>query len=47
LINVNDKVKVTYVEKSTCGGNREIKKCFIEADPAIPKHWKFAANRHG
>jgi hypothetical protein len=46
LINFNEKVKVTYVEKSTCGGNEEIQKCFIECDPAILKLWKFAAKKH-
>jgi hypothetical protein len=45
LINFNDKMKVTYVEKSTCGGNREIQKCFIQGDPAIPKLWEFAAKK--
>jgi hypothetical protein len=45
LINFNDKVKVTYVGKSTCGGNGEIQKFFIEGDPAIPNYWEFAAKR--
>jgi hypothetical protein len=45
LINFNDKVIVTYMWKSTCGGNREIQKCFIKGDLAIPKLWEFAAKR--
>jgi hypothetical protein len=36
-------MKVTYMEKSTCGGNKEIQKCFIEGVSAIPKLWELAA----
>jgi hypothetical protein len=35
-------VKLVYVGKPKSGGNGDIQKCFIEGDPAIPKHWKFA-----
>jgi hypothetical protein len=45
LINLNDKVKVTYVGKSTYSGNGEIQKCFIKGDPAIPNYWEFVAKR--
>jgi hypothetical protein len=38
LINFNDKVKVSYQGKKMEGGYGTIQKCFIENDPAIPKH---------
>jgi hypothetical protein len=43
LIHFNDKVKVSYQGKKMEGGYETIQKCFIENDPAIPKHWAFAA----
>jgi hypothetical protein len=43
LIHFNDKVKVSYQGKKMEGGYGTIQKCFIENDPAIPKHWAFAA----
>jgi hypothetical protein len=43
LIHFNDKVKVLYQGKKMEGGYGTIQKCFIENDPAIPKHWTFAA----
>jgi hypothetical protein len=43
LIHFNDKVKVSYQGKKMEGGYGTIQKCFIENDPAIPKHWVFAA----
>jgi hypothetical protein len=43
LIHFNDKVKVSYQGKKMEGGYGIIQKCFIENDPAIPKHWAFAA----
>jgi hypothetical protein len=36
-------VKVSYQGKKIEGGYGTIQKCFIENDPAIPKHWAFAA----
>jgi hypothetical protein len=36
-------VKVSYQGKKMEGGYGTIQKCFIENDPAIPKHWAFAA----
>jgi hypothetical protein len=38
LIHFNDKVKVSYQGKKMKGGYGTIQKCFIENDPAIPKH---------
>jgi hypothetical protein len=38
LIHFNDKVKVSYQGKKMEGGYGTIQKCFIENDPAIPKH---------
>jgi hypothetical protein len=43
LIHFSDKVKVSYQGKKMEGGYGTIQKCFIENDPAIPKHWAFAA----
>jgi hypothetical protein len=43
LIHFSDKVKVSYQGKKMEGGYGTIQKCFIENDPAIPKHWVFAA----
>jgi hypothetical protein len=43
LIHFNDKVKVLYQGKKMEGGYGTIQKCFIENDPAIPKHWAFVA----
>jgi hypothetical protein len=45
LINFKNNVKVVYMKKPKNGGNGEIQKCFIEDDPAIPRHWKFATKR--
>jgi hypothetical protein len=42
LIHFSDKVKVSYQGKKMEGGYGTIQKCFIENDPAIPKHWAFA-----
>jgi hypothetical protein len=41
LIHFNEKVKVSYQGKQKEGGYGAIPKCFIENDPAIPKHWAF------
>jgi hypothetical protein len=38
LIHFNDKVKVSYQGKKMESGYGTIQKCFIENDPAIPKH---------
>jgi hypothetical protein len=38
LIHFNNKVKVSYQGKKMEGGYGTIQKCFIENDPAIPKH---------
>ena len=38
LIYFSDKVKVLYEGKKMEGGYVTIQKCFIEYDPAIPKH---------
>jgi hypothetical protein len=38
LIHFSDKVKVLYQGKKMEGGYGTIQKCFIENDPAIPKH---------
>jgi hypothetical protein len=38
LIHFSDKVKVSYQRKQKEGGYGTIQKCFIENDPAIPKH---------
>jgi hypothetical protein len=43
LIHFSDKVKVSYQGKKMEGGYGTIQKYFIENDPAIPKHWAFAA----
>ena len=43
LIYFNEKVKVSYQGKKMEGGYGTIQKCFIENEPAIPKHWAFAA----
>jgi hypothetical protein len=43
LIHFSDKVKVSYQGKKMEGGYGTIQKCFIENDPAILKHWAFAA----
>jgi hypothetical protein len=43
LIHFNKKVKVSYQGQQKEGGYGAIQKCFIENDPAIPKHWAFAA----
>jgi hypothetical protein len=43
LIHFSDKVKVSYQGKKMEGGYDTIQKCFIENDPAIPKHWAFVA----
>jgi hypothetical protein len=43
LIHFSSKVKVSYLGKKMEGGYGTIQKCFIENDPAIPKHWVFAA----
>jgi hypothetical protein len=45
LINYNEVVKVAYMGKPKCGGNGDIQKCFIENDPAIPRHWEFATKK--
>jgi hypothetical protein len=46
LLHFNEKVKISYQGKRKEGGNGAIQKCFIENDPAIPKHWAFAAKTH-
>jgi hypothetical protein len=38
LIQFSDKVKVSYKGKKNGGDYGAIQKCFIENDPAIPKH---------
>jgi hypothetical protein len=43
LIHFSDKVKVSYQQQKMEGGYGTIQKYFIENDPAIPKHWAFAA----
>ena len=43
FIYFNEKVKVSYQGKKIEGGYGTIQKYFIENEPAIPKHWAFAA----
>jgi hypothetical protein len=43
LIYFSNKVKGSYQGKKMEGGYGTIHKCFIENDPAISKHWAFAA----
>jgi hypothetical protein len=34
---------MVYLEEPNSGGNRDIWKCCIVGDSAIPRYWKFAA----
>jgi hypothetical protein len=43
LINFSEKVKVSYWGKPKESGYGAIQKCSIKNDPAISKHWEFAA----
>lgn len=43
LIYFNNQVKVSYEGKKMEGGYGTIQKCFIQNEPAIPRHWAFAA----
>src|SRR5450759_2518746 len=43
LIYFNNQVKVSYKGKKMEGGYGTIQKCFIQNEPAIPRHWAFAA----
>ena len=43
LIYFNNQIKVSYHGKKMEGGYGTIQKYFIQGDPAIPRHWAFAA----